>query len=175
MVSPFIPAEHGSCAVETADKAVPVHEYKQFAGSFLTGVAVVTARDEDGDHGCTVSSVSSISLDPSLMMVCLHRMSRTLRVIERTGRFAVSLLAQGEQATRTALVFARPGRDAFDQVTLERSPAGLAISPVAVAQAELTVQALHDGGDHAIVLGTPVWTSADDGAPLAYWRSRFLS
>ncbi|MYU22495.1 flavin reductase family protein [Streptomyces sp. SID8352] len=172
-VMPLSGDSRHACA-PAAEPEATAHEFKQLAGSFLTGVAVTTAHDDGDDYGCTVSSLASVSLDPPLLMVCLDQRSTTLRAIERTGRFAVSLLARDPQAARTALAFARPGQDAFEQVDMVRLPSGLAVSPAAVAQAELVVRERYEGGDHVIVLGTPVWVSVSDGDPLAYWRARFL-
>ena len=54
-------------------------------GSFPTGVTVVTVASDDGMHGITVNSFSSVSLDPMLVLVCLNETSRAVDLIEGAG------------------------------------------------------------------------------------------
>jgi flavin reductase (DIM6/NTAB) family NADH-FMN oxidoreductase RutF len=72
--------------------------FRKAMGSFPTGVTVVTvASDDGGMHGVTVNSFSSVSLDPLLVLVCLHEASRAVGQIERGGAFGVSVLSAGQQ------------------------------------------------------------------------------
>ena len=71
---------------------------------FATGVTVITAEDAAGRFGSTANAVTSVSLDPPLLLVCLRDESRTLAALLRSGRFAVNVLhaSQRELAERFA-------------------------------------------------------------------------
>ena len=67
---------------------------REAMGHFATGVTVVTARDGEGETvGTTVNAVSSVSLQPPLLLVCLARDSHTLSAIRESSRFAINILA----------------------------------------------------------------------------------
>ena len=60
---------------------------RNILGCFATGVAIITARGADNAHiGVTVNSFSSVSLDPPLVLVCVHRRAPSLSVIEESRR-----------------------------------------------------------------------------------------
>ena len=99
--------------------------FRRVIGSFMSGVVVITTSADDGTpHGMTVSAVSSLSLDPPMLLVCLHSASGTQEAVRRSGRFAVNILAedQGELAGR----FAKPGAtDKFDGVAVRTGRTGV--------------------------------------------------
>src|SRR5919198_2861818 len=77
------------------DGASP-EEFRAVLSAYATGVTVVTAVGPAGPSGATANAVTSLSLDPPLMLACLDRGSRTLAVVEATGRFAVNALGAGQ-------------------------------------------------------------------------------
>src|ERR1700742_3269285 len=90
-----------------ATPAVDPARYREVIGSFATGVCVVTAHGDDGPAGLTTNAVSSLSLDPLLLLVCFDTTSRTLPVVEQAGRFAVNILRAGQEDL--ARIFASKG------------------------------------------------------------------
>ena len=66
--------------------------FRRVIGHFATGVTVITTRDDRGDHGMTASAVSSLSLEPPMLLVCLNTSSGTQQVIHATGVFGVNIL-----------------------------------------------------------------------------------
>src|SRR5919205_1109278 len=78
--------------------------YRHVIGHFATGVTVITSHHEGTDHGATASAVSSVSLDPPSLLVCLNRAAVTERAVRESGSFAVNILRedQGELAIRFA-------------------------------------------------------------------------
>ncbi|MGH3262726.1 MAG: flavin reductase family protein, partial [Trebonia sp.] len=90
-------------------------EFRQCAGSFATGVAVVTACDGEAVAGMTLNSFTSVSLRPLLVCVALARESRTLRILRRSGQFGISVLHAGQR--EAALTFARPGLPFCEDLT----------------------------------------------------------
>ncbi len=134
---------------------------------FPTGVTVVTAMTEDGPAGLAANAVTSLSLDPPLMLSCLDRGSRTLRAVEGAGRFAVNVLgAEGEQLARG---FGRkvPMAEKWEGVgwVPEEGIPWLDDAIVFIACALRDVIA---GGDHVIVTGEVEAIHEREGAALMF-------
>src|SRR6476646_4138750 len=85
-------------------------EFRSALGAYATGVTVVTAIGENGPSGATANAVTSLSLDPPMMLACLDRGSRTLTSVRAQGRFGVNALAAGQE--KLARTFA--GKDVED-------------------------------------------------------------
>lgn len=126
---------------------------RQFAGQFPTGVAVVTTRDEEGAlFGATMNSVTSLSLDPPLYLMCFQRNSVTFDAMQASGVFGMSFLARGQE--HIAAHFAKSGRGKFETVSHSIASAGVPIIDGAAASCIGRVSEIHQGGDHAVVFAT---------------------
>ena len=124
-------------------------DFRAAMAALAAPVTVVTCCDADGQPtGMTVSAVTSLSLDPPLVLVCLDRRSSGCAALTTTDRFCVNILGAGQE--ELALRFAAPG-DRFADVAL------LPGSAPALAAADLSIQCEYygtrDGGDHLILLG----------------------
>jgi flavin reductase (DIM6/NTAB) family NADH-FMN oxidoreductase RutF len=95
----------------SADRVLTREEFRRVMGSFVTGVAVVTTTVDGEPHGMTVNSLTSVSLEPLLLLVCLTIGTRTANAVDRSGSFAINLLSQHQHDI--ADIFARPGGDHF--------------------------------------------------------------
>jgi flavin reductase (DIM6/NTAB) family NADH-FMN oxidoreductase RutF len=144
---------------------------------FPTGVSVVTARDGAGDvYGTTANSLTSVSLDPPLLLVCLAHTSRTLEVLLETRAFAVNLLAA--EAEAVARGFARSAaHEAWEGVQHAAGPSGSPLFSGAHAAIECEIEHVHPAGTHDIVLGRVVHVVVDDdsGDALLWFRSTYGS
>ncbi|MGW0809513.1 flavin reductase family protein [Nonomuraea sp. NPDC002799] len=150
--------------------------FRGFMGSYFTGVTVVTSMDEGGGlHGLTCNSLSSVTLDPPTLLVCLDVRSGTLGAVLGSGSFAVNLL--GDSARSTAELFASPKPDRFAQVTWRRTAlTGLPwLVDDALAVAECRVARSVAVGDHTVVLGRVLNIENGSGDPLLYGRGRFAA
>src|SRR5262245_20731676 len=85
---------HGQFMALSVDKDV----FRDVIGHFATGVTIITARADEVDYGLTVSAVTSLSLDPPMMIVCVNKTSRTLPAIRASGTFGVNILGEGQGA-----------------------------------------------------------------------------
>jgi 3-hydroxy-9,10-secoandrosta-1,3,5(10)-triene-9,17-dione monooxygenase reductase component len=152
-------------------------EYRRAMGHFATGVTVVTSVGEHGEPvGTTASAVSSLSLDPPLVLVCFDLASQTLRAIHRHGAFAINVLSARQQ--QLSANFARRGwAAAWDGVRHHRGPTGSPRLEGTLAALECTLEHTLPGGDHVIVVGRveDVEVGYDDDAPLLHWRGSYLS
>ena len=141
--------------VRVADAA----SLRKAMGSFATGVTIVTVASGNGNiHGMTVSSFSSVSVDPALVLVCLNQTCRGLALIERSQAFAVNVLSAGQQ--NISRWFANKQRPAdstmFDGVPFELGAAGCPVLLGSAAWFDCRLRQLHRAGDHLIVLGEVV-------------------
>ena len=155
---------------------VSAADFRDAIGHFATGVTVITSIDADGEPvGTTASAVTSLSLDPPLILVCFDRSSRTLESLVGHGAFAVNVLGARQQ--HLSANFARRGlAAAWDEVRHRRGRTGSPRIDGVIATLECTVEHRLEGGDHEIVVGRvrEVETTADDASPLIYWRGRYL-
>jgi flavin reductase (DIM6/NTAB) family NADH-FMN oxidoreductase RutF len=160
--------------------AVHPDDFKGALGSWAAGVTVVTTRDRDADmvYGITVSSFSSLSIDPLLVLVCLADSNRLPRMIEKSGRFAVSILAEGQE--KISGYFAVSGREPSDKFeddigTIE-AETGSPIIDGALAHLDCELDRAIPGGDHTIVIGRVVSAKSNpERKPLIYYRRGYRS
>lgn len=153
---------------------VEPHTFRKVMASFPTGLTVVTARDVDGSPvGFTANAVTSVSLEPPMLLVCLAHSLFTLGVIEETEMFAVNFLESSQAPL--AKRFASRVPDKFAGVSYKTSDRGLPLLDGTLAYAECEVAELIEAGDHSIALGLMVDGDARDGKPLMYFQSQFAA
>lgn len=140
-------------------------------GRFATGVAVITTEHGGQRHGMTVNSLTSVSLDPPLLLVCFSRGSRTARAVSGAARFGVNVLSARQEAISNH--FARRGGDHFADVPLDEGPLGVPLISNAIAQIVCTVARETDVGDHVVVLGDVVHVRHREGLPLCFFRGTY--
>ncbi|GAB2968598.1 flavin reductase family protein [Amycolatopsis acidiphila] len=140
-------------------------------GRFATGVAVVTTEHDGVPHGMTVNSLTSVSLEPPLLLVCLTTGARTTDAVVGEGRFAVNVLSARQE--EIAMRFARRGSDHFEGLSLEYGEHSVPVVPDALAHLECTVERHFEAGDHVVVFGHVRHTCDRPGAPLAFLGGRF--
>jgi flavin reductase (DIM6/NTAB) family NADH-FMN oxidoreductase RutF len=132
-----------------------------------TAVAVVASRTPETAHATTICSLTSVSSDPALINVCLSNGSRTLELVRVASSFAVSVLAS-DQATVADHFADRNrgrGRDQFRSVPHRLSTYGPVLDD-ATSRVGCTVHAIHECGDHHIVVGEVAETETTAGHPL---------
>jgi flavin reductase (DIM6/NTAB) family NADH-FMN oxidoreductase RutF/DNA-binding GntR family transcriptional regulator len=146
--------------------------FRRVIGNFMSGVVVITTTDGGAPRGMTVSAVSSLSLDPPMLLVCLNAASSTQEAVRSSGRFAVNILAehQGHVAER----FARPGSDdKFGDLETRPGRTGVPLLSGVLATVECRVAEVVGGGTHRVFLAEAVHAEATEGSPLAYFRGKF--
>jgi flavin reductase (DIM6/NTAB) family NADH-FMN oxidoreductase RutF len=151
--------------------------YREVIGSFATGVAIVTAKGEDGPAGLTTNAVTSLSLDPLLLLVAFDNGSRTLPIVQQAGRFAVNILRAGQEDLATVFASKRVAEEKFEAVT-HTVAHGVPVLDDALAWIACDLEQLHPGGDHTIGIGRVTHLSADDeptraNDPLLFFRGGF--
>ena len=145
--------------------------FREVIGHFTSGVTVITATSDGRDHGMTASAVTSLSLEPPMLVVCLNNRSPTQQAITRSRAFAVSVLAEGQH--ELAKRFGRRADDKFAGVAITRGAGGLPLLRDALAVLECEVSDDIVGGTHRVFLARVMHAVARPGSPLAYFRGSF--
>jgi len=142
-------------------------------GCFATGVTVVTCVDPAGTPaGLTVNSFTSVSLDPPLLLVCVHKLAATAEALTSASHFAINVLQTGQQPA--SIRFATRDEDRFGVTPWSCGEAGAPILKDSLGVFECERFAVYDGGDHHILVGQVVKASFDGGLdPLLYFRGRY--
>ncbi len=153
--------------------AVDPLKFRHVMGHFPTGVSVITTVHEGKRHGMTANSITSVSLDPVMILACLMRGARTALAIQEAGRFAVNILAEDQEEMSRR--FAKPGVDHFEGLEIEGGPGGLPLLPGCVAYLVCAVHDVVQAGDHDIVLGRVEDADANENgaAPLVFFRGAY--
>jgi flavin reductase (DIM6/NTAB) family NADH-FMN oxidoreductase RutF len=153
--------------------------FRQVAGSFASGVTVITTGTDGSYCGMTASAFTSLSLTPPMILVCVDRTSRTGSLMqqnmESTGRFNVNILAVDQEHVSRAFARSVEGEgDALRGVPYDIGKSGVPILRGSLAHFECRVALKYDGGDHLIFVG-----EVEDGgvsehqAPLLHFRGRY--
>ncbi|MFF8972302.1 flavin reductase family protein [Streptomyces sp. NPDC014995] len=172
-----LPRPELRCVREDERPPVDQGTFRRVLGTFATGVTVVTAPAADGEPGpagFACQSFSSLSLDPPLVAFMVGRTSTTWPRVARAGVFCVNVLSAGQGEVCRA--FAVSGADKFAGVDYDAAPAsGAPRLAGTLAWIDCTIQAVHTGGDHLIVVGRvdALGTGEEDTAPLLFHRGRF--
>ena len=142
-------------------------------GCFATGVTVVTCLTADGSPaGLTVNSFTSVSLDPPLLLVCLAKPAPSAIALIEASHFAVNVLQTGQQPA--SIRFATRDEDRFGTTPWSCGEAGAPILKDSLGVFECERFAVHDGGDHHILVGQVFKASFDTSLdPLLYFRGRY--
>lgn len=147
--------------------------YREVAGRFATGVAVITAADSEGPVGFTAQSFTSVSLEPPLVSVCPGKGVASWARIAPTGKFCVNVLSEGQESlSRT---FATKEADKFAGVgySTDLCPAGPVLDGI-LAWIGCRIVAEHEGGDHVIVVGEVEDLGVGPGKrPLLFYRGGY--
>jgi flavin reductase (DIM6/NTAB) family NADH-FMN oxidoreductase RutF/DNA-binding GntR family transcriptional regulator len=146
-------------------------EFRDIIGRFASGVTVITATHDGEPKGTTASAVSSLSLEPPMVLVCLNKASSTGQAVSAARRFAVNIL--GEDQAEEAMRFAKRGEDKFAGVAMTPGQYGEPLLADALAILECNVKEEVTGGTHSVFLAEVERASARSGAPLAYFRGQF--
>ena len=140
-------------------------------GHFASGVTVLTTRNGDEDFGATASAVSSLSLDPPMLLVCLNTRGSTQQAIHGSRRFGVNILDedQGIVAER----FASSHGPKFEGLNVERGDGGVPLLADSLAHCQCHVAEDVLAGTHRVFLANVTRAAAREGSPLTYFRGRF--
>ena len=145
--------------------------FRTVLGHMPTGVTVITAHSPDGPVGMSANSLTSVSLDPPLLLVCPAKSSETWPTIREGGRFCVNVMAAHHEPTVRR--FAVRGVDRFEGSSHHDRSSGPALDD-AIAWIDCELLHEHDAGDHMIaVCAVFNLEHAPEGEPLVFFQGRY--
>jgi flavin reductase (DIM6/NTAB) family NADH-FMN oxidoreductase RutF len=150
-------------------------EYRRLIGCFATGVTVITAARGEEVRGMTANAVTSLSLDPLLLLICVDKRTVTHQFLEEAQHFAVNILAEDQEQVSRALA-SRDSEDARRLIGYRHRPGhtGAPILEDCLAYVECRVTEVLEGGDHSIFIG-----QVEEGEvlrevpPLLFFRGKY--
>ena len=152
--------------------AVSPEEFRTALGAYATGVTIVTAIGPNGPSGATANAVTSLSLDPPLMLACLDRDSRTLTSVRAQGRFGVNALAAGQEELARRYSGKNPESEKWEDVEWAESD-DLPRLTGTLMWVACELRDLIDGGDHLILTGNVLAVDSQEGHPLLFHRGAY--
>lgn len=145
-------------------------------GSFATGVTVITMPTTDGAWGMTANSITSLSLDPTLVLACIDKSTRTHQHMLASGIWAVNVLAESQEAVSRAFAL----KDYDEERTMVGTPfhRGMTGAPIidgCLSYLDCRTWATYEGGDHTIFLGEVEDAAVVEPAarPLLFFKGRY--
>ena len=151
----------------------PAH-FRELLGRFATGVTVLTVVGPEGKPlGMTANSLSSVSLHPPLISVCVDHEAELHDVIVNSRDFVVNVLSSPQE--ELARRFSDKHEDRFEGIGYHISPEGLILLGGALAHVECQRFAQYPGGDHTIVVGRVTGGATSKGRPLLYYRGGYAA
>lgn len=149
-------------------------DLRQAFGKFPTGVVVVTTVTDDSTPvGFTANSFSSVSMDPPLLLVCPGRSMSCFGIFETCQRFAVNVLAEGQQ--EISRIFSGYNGDRFSKISWRWDAGGMPLVDGAVVQFSCTTHRVIDAGDHAILIGAIDTVVSSERPSLGFVSGRYFS
>ena len=144
--------------------------FRQALGRFATGVVVVTTSTASGPVGLTANSFASVSLSPPLVLWSPAKSSGRHNTFLHARHFAVHILAGGQKKVCDHFVRSSGG---FGDFCASYSDAGIPLIPGCAAIFECTQAAVHDGGDHSIIIGEVNRVHSGEASALVFRSGEF--
>ena len=149
-------------------------ELRLALGRYVTGVTIVTCRDEEGRAvGLTANSFNALSLDPPLVLWSLRRESPSIEAFTRATHFTVNVLA--EDQIDLSRRFARPSAAKFEAGDWRDGHGGAPMLDGAVAVFECRRRSHHEAGDHILFIGEVERIACTAAPPLVYHAGHYRS
>jgi flavin reductase (DIM6/NTAB) family NADH-FMN oxidoreductase RutF len=162
---------------QRASMTISSEELRYVMRSWSTGVSLVSSHHDGLRHGMTVSAFTSVSLEPPLVLISLERITRTRRLVDASGHFAVSILAadQRELSDRFAGRIPDDG-DRFEGIATRDTPSGCPVPHDSLAFLDCQVTTTYEGGTHTIFLGEVLAAEVlRQAPPLLYFNQDYRS
>ncbi len=153
---------------------IDTSEFRRVMGHFATGVTVVTTLRPDGSPcGFTASAVCSVSLDPTMILICVDRAAGTHDCIDQRGVFAVNVLPEKPGETLARRFAVDGAEDKFRGVAFREEHTGAPVLTDALAWLDCRVVQRVEGGDHTVFMGEVLGADSGEGTPLLYYRGGY--
>lgn len=156
-------------------------EFRKTLSHFAAGVTTVTMVAKDGAyHGITVSSFTSVSLDPPLVLICIDKSTAAHAILPEAGAFCVNFLHENQLHLSNRFAGRDPERS-FEDIPTYTAVTGAPVFAESLGYVDCRIINAYDGGDHTIFLGEvvqlgaadPVVVDGSELSPLIYYKSNY--
>ena len=148
------------------------NELRRVMGMFATGVTVLTTRDAEGrPYGLTANAVTSLSLDPPLLIICIDKRAETHPHFFDSRCFVVNILS--EEQSELSTHFATSGGEKFGTLPFSTNQDGVPVLEGTLAHVECRIVETYEGGDHVIHIGEIQHAEVRGGRPLLFFQGRY--
>jgi 3-hydroxy-9,10-secoandrosta-1,3,5(10)-triene-9,17-dione monooxygenase reductase component len=147
-------------------------ELRRVMGCFATGVTIITTRDQSGrPYGLTANAVTSLSLEPPLLLICVDRNAETFPHFFDSKIFVLNILAEDQEEVSRR--FAKTGGDKFAGLGYRLGRLDTPVLDGTLGHVECRIIETIEGGDHVIHIGQVEHAEATDGRPLIFYRGKY--
>src|SRR5438477_7601413 len=152
--------------------AIEPNELRKVMGCFATGVTVITTCDQRGKpYGLTANAVTSLSLTPPLLLICVDRKAETFPHFFDSKIFVLNILREDQEDVSRR--FATTGADKFAGLAYRIGHLDTPILEGTLGHVECRIIETLEGGDHVIHIGEVQHAEAVDGPPLIFFRGKY--
>src|SRR5205809_2635499 len=152
--------------------AIDPSELRRVMGCFATGVTVITTRDQNGrPYGLTANAVTSLSLEPPLLLICVDRKAETFPHFFDSKIFVLNILAEGQEEVSRR--FATTGGEKFAGLEFRLGRLGTPVLAGTLRHVECRTSDTLEGGDHVLHIGEVEHAEARDGRPLLFFAGKY--
>ncbi len=157
-----------------SDRSLHPTAFRQACAQFASGVAIATVRARDGaPHGLTVSSLTSVSISPPLVLISIDLGCPFLSHFRLSTHFAVNVLSESQRDL--SVTFAEKPEGRFDEVDWTAGVCGAPLIGGCLARLECRAASILEIGDHAVFLGEVERVDCREGQPLLYFNRDYRS
>jgi 3-hydroxy-9,10-secoandrosta-1,3,5(10)-triene-9,17-dione monooxygenase reductase component len=154
-----------------SNQGLSSEDFRQVMGNHAAGVVVVSTTWGGVNHGVTVNSMTSVSLNPAIVLICLNHNSQTAAAIRARGLFCLNLL--GENQELISRQFVRKDIDRFAGVPLHEHADGLPLIDGAAGHLVCKLKTINSVGDHYVVYGDVTECRRQSSRPLLYHKGQY--
>jgi 3-hydroxy-9,10-secoandrosta-1,3,5(10)-triene-9,17-dione monooxygenase reductase component len=148
------------------------NELRRAMGCFATGVTVITTRDQAGrPFGLTANAVTSLSLVPPLLLICVDRKAETFPHFFDSKIFVLNILAEDQEEVSRR--FASSGGEKFAGLDYRLGKLGTPVLSGTLGHIECRIIETIEGGDHVIHIGEVDEVEWREGRPLLFYRGKY--
>jgi len=171
-------SNNASCKLSAAgpkDTGPAAAEFRHALGHFATGVTIITTLDEEGVlQGLTANAVTSVSLNPPLILVCIKNTARSFSVLERRRAFSLHILPEDQAHIAMAFASNADRSGICEWTTTDR---GLPLLGGFHMALQCTIEEIYPGGDHGIVLARvhEIHRGDEDAGPLLFYKGKIIT
>jgi len=167
MISPDKHQTHDEPSAMAA--GIDPREFRRTLSRFATGVTVITTVYGEIVHGMTANAFMSVSLAPPLVAVAVDHRARMHRLLQESGRYGVSILAE-DQELLARHFSGRPQENIEIRFEWQRD---LPLIAGALAHIVCRIVQAVPAGDHTLFIGQVEYLNHRDGAPLLFYGSNY--